>query len=120
MHMERHGSVIKSSEFQTFPPDVRERFFLHFDLTRELYLSLPLLPEKMTPPRVSMNLRGDVGESTVAKILHRGGVPEADPVEIGAEPPLETVVSVIDQLKDAPLEHENPLVDDEPPAAPAQ
>jgi hypothetical protein len=119
LHLDRHGNLMKSEMFQQLPPDARERCFVHFDMTRDLYLSLPLLPTVMTPPKTTLNIRSDVGESTVAKILHRSGVPEADPQEIGSEPPLETVVSVIDQLKDAPLEHENPLVNDETaPTAP--
>lgn len=117
MHMDRHGTVVKSEEFQHFPPDVRERFLIHFDLTRELYLSLPLLPDKMTPPKVSLSLKGDVGPSSVAKIAHRGGVPELDPNEIATELPLETNVEVRDMLKDAPLEHGDPMVDPDTTAA---
>lgn len=120
LHLDRHGNLIKSQQFQSYPPDVRERCLLHFDMTRDLFLSLPLLPTVMVPPKTTLNIRSDVGESTVAKILHRSGVPEADPAEIGNEPPLETVVSVVDTLKDQPLEHENPLVPDGDAAPPAQ
>jgi hypothetical protein len=91
-HMDTHGKVIKSLEFDSYQPDVRHRFLTHWDLTRNLALSLPQMPEKVDPPRVSLQLKGDVGPTTVADILRRGGVPDADAQTIATEPPLETMV----------------------------
>lgn len=96
MHLDRHGKVVKSNEFLTFPPEVRQRFLTHFDQTRELYLSLPLMPDKMTPPHVTLALREGVGPTTTAQILRRAGVPEADPDTIAAEP---SQAQIIEQIK---------------------
>lgn len=118
LHLDRHGNLIKSQSFQQFPPIVRERFLVHFDLTRTLYLSLPLMPTVMVPPKTTLNLRADVGASTVAQVLQRSGVPEGNAQTIATEPPLETVVSVTDQLMNAPTDATNPMVGKETPPAP--
>jgi hypothetical protein len=96
LHLDRHGKVIKSEPFEQFPVEVRRRFLTHFDLTRELYLSLPLLPDKMSAPRISLQLREGVGPTTTAEILRRAGVPEADADTIAKEP---SQASVLEQIK---------------------
>lgn len=92
LHLDRHGKVIKSEEFKRYPTDVRERFFTHYDLTRDLYLSLPMLPDHIDPPKVSLTLRESVGPTTVAEVLRRAGVPDADPETIATEPVLANMV----------------------------
>lgn len=93
LHLDRHGKVIKSDAFKQYPPDARHRFITHFDLTRDLWLSIPLMPTEVTAPKVTLSLRESVGPSTVSEVLRHGGVPEADPATIAAEPPLENLVS---------------------------
>jgi hypothetical protein len=92
MHMDRHGKVIKSAEFKTYPEDVRRRFQTHFDQTRQMFLSLPTMPDKVAAPKVSLQLRESVGPTTIAEVLRRAGVPEADPQTVGLEPPMENMV----------------------------
>lgn len=93
MHMDKHGKVIKSEEFLSFPPDVRQRFLTHFNLTREMWLSLPTMPDKVAAPKVTLTARESVGPTTVAQILRRAGVPEADPQLLATEPPMENMVA---------------------------
>jgi hypothetical protein len=93
VHLDRHGKVIKSKAFASWPPDVRGRFFDHYNQTRDLYLSLPMLPTEVTAPKVTLNLRESVGPSTIGEVLRRAGVPEADPQTIATEPPLENMVT---------------------------
>lgn len=92
VHLDRHGKVIKSKQFQTFPSDARARFIDHFDQTRELWLSIPTMPDTVTAPRVSLQLRESVGPSTVADVLRRAGVPEADAATLDQEPPMENMI----------------------------
>jgi len=103
VHLDRHGKVIKSKQFATFPTDARGRFIDHFNQTRDLWLSLPTMPEKVIAPKVSLALRESVGPSTVAEVLRRAGVPEADAATLGQEPSMENLVSRKDQ----------PIVEDE-------
>jgi hypothetical protein len=93
MHMDRHGKVIKSEEFLQYPPEVRRRFLTHFELTRNMFLSLPTMPEKVAAPKVSLQLRESVGPTTVSDVLRRAGVPEADAQTLAAEPSMENIVS---------------------------
>lgn len=92
MHLDRHGKVIKSAAFASYPPDVRRRFQTHFDLTRDMWLSLPTMPDKIAAPKVTLSLRESVGPTTIAQTLRRAGVPEADPQTLAAEPPMENQV----------------------------
>jgi hypothetical protein len=84
---------MKSEEFGRYPPDARRRFQTHFELTRNMFLSLPTMPDKVAAPKVSLQLRESVGPSTVADVLKRAGVPEADPQTIASEPSMENIVS---------------------------
>lgn len=93
VHLDRHGKVIKSKAFQSWPMPIRARFFDHYNQTRDLFLSLPMLPTEIQPPKVTLNLRESVGPSTVADVLRRAGVPEADAQTIATEPPLENMVT---------------------------
>lgn len=98
VHLDRHGKIIKSKAFVSWPPEVRARFFDHYDQTRDLFLSLPMMPAEVTAPKVTLSLRESVGPSTVSEVLRRAGVPEADAETIATEPPLENMV----ERKDPP------------------
>lgn len=102
VHMDRHGKVIKSEAFKRFPPDVRQRFIDHFDQTRQLYIDLPITPDKVTAPKVSYAVRADVGPTTAQEILKRGGVPEADAATLATEPPMENMVQRTDAAGTGP------------------
>jgi hypothetical protein len=92
VHLDRHGKVIKSAEFETYPADVRGRYIDHYNQTRDLLLSLPMMPEKIVAPRVTLSARESLGPSTVAEILRRAGVPEADAQTLDEEPPMENMI----------------------------
>lgn len=93
VHLDRHGKVIKSKQFATFASDARGRFIDHFNQTRDLWLSLPTMPDKVVAPKVSLSVRESVGPTTVADILRRAGVPEADAATLDEEPPMENLIS---------------------------
>jgi hypothetical protein len=96
VHLDRHGKVIKSKQFQTFPPDARGRFIDHFNQTRDLWLSIPTMPQEVVAPKVSLSLRESVGPTTVADVLRRAGVPEADAQTVASEPSMENLISRTD------------------------
>lgn len=93
VHMDTHAKYMKSMAFESLPGDVRQRFITHYQLTLQRYFSLPHLPAEVAPPKVNLQIRSDVGASTVAAILQRAGVPDADAQTIASEPPLENWVS---------------------------
>lgn len=88
-HLETHAGFMKSQDFELLPPDVQQRFYTHYDLTRKA------LAEESTPqveaPRVSLQLRGAVGPTVGSKMLNQAGVENVTPEEL-LEPPLDTVV----------------------------
>lgn len=91
--LDRIAKVIKADEFEGFQADVRARILAAFDATRKLWLSIPLMPTEATAPKITLSAREDLGPSTVAAILHRAGVTEADPQLIASEPPLANMVT---------------------------
>lgn len=92
VHLEKHGDYIKSIEFDSLDPEVRQRFLTHYEITLNTWRTLPQLGQP-DAPKVTLQLRGSVGPTTAAEILKRGGVPEADPMTIANEPPLETMIT---------------------------
>lgn len=90
--LDRIAKVIKAAEFEAFAPEIRQRFLACFDATRKLWLSIPITPTEAVAPKVTLSLREDVGASTVASVLHRAGVTDADPHLIASEPALANVV----------------------------
>ena len=89
VHLETHGSFMKSAEFESLPSEVKDQFYKHFELTQQA-LQAESAPHGEAP-RVSLQLRGAVGPTTGSKILSQSGVPGVSPQEL-LEPPLDTVV----------------------------
>lgn len=88
-HLEAHASYMKSTEFETMPPEIKDSFYKHYELTLQA-VQAESTPEG-APPRVSLQLRGSVGPTVGSKILTQSGVPSVTPQEL-LEPPLDTVV----------------------------
>jgi len=88
-HLEAHASFMKSAEFETMDPAVKERFYKHYELTQKA------LQEEASPPgdpaKISLQLRGAVGPTVGSKILNQSGLTDVTPEEL-LEPPLDTVV----------------------------
>jgi hypothetical protein len=88
-----HYDVLRSFmigvEFQNLPPEIRQRFYTHAELTQAAMQQLPS-PEAQAP-RVNLQVKATTGPSVMAKILHGAGV-DVTPNDT-AEPPLETWVT---------------------------
>jgi hypothetical protein len=76
-------------EFQNMPPEIRQRFHTHAELTQQAMQKLPQ-PEPQAP-RVNLQVKATTGPSAMAKILRGAGV-DVTPNDT-AEPPLETWVT---------------------------
>ena len=89
IHLEQHGFFMKSPEFESMPPIIKDIFYKHYQLTRQA-IEAEARPEGVAP-KVSYQLRGAVGPTAASKILTQGGVSGVTPQEL-LEPPLETVI----------------------------
>lgn len=88
-HFDVLSFFMKGVEFENLPPEVRERFYVHAELTQEAMQRLPQ-PEPQAP-RVNLQVKATTGPSTMAKILRQSGV-DVTPGDT-SEPPLETWVT---------------------------
>ena len=91
VHDEIHSDYVKSQEFEMHSPDVRRRFLMHLQLTKQRMAQNAPQPEGQAP-RVSLGLKGTVGPTAAAEILQKAGV-NIDPQTMATEPPLETWVT---------------------------
>lgn len=89
VHLETHAAYMKSAEFETMPPEVRDRFYKHYEFTQQAAQAETQPPGDT--PKVSLQLRGAVGPTTGSKILQKSGLSDVTPQEL-LEPPLDTVV----------------------------
>lgn len=92
-HIEVHDLLIKSPEFEQYPPDAQERFVMHRMAEHQMMLEAILMQAAHDPkvaPKVSLNARSTVSAPVMSKILGRAGI-ETTPEEV-AEPPLETAI----------------------------
>lgn len=89
VHLETHGSYMKSAEFESLPFDVKEQFYKHYELTQQA-VQAESAPQG-DAPKVSLQLRGAVGPTVGSKMLNQSGVKDVTPQEL-LEPPLDTVV----------------------------
>jgi hypothetical protein len=80
---------MKSAEFESLPPQVKQNFYKHFELTQQA-VQAETGPAG-EPPRVSLQLRGAVGPTAGSEILTNSGVKNITPQTL-LEPPLDTVV----------------------------
>lgn len=81
---------MKSSAFDTLPPEVQQRFTTAFDMMQQM-LQDQAQAAQPAEVRTSLNLSGTVGPTVAAGILARKGIMEATP-ETMSEAPLETSV----------------------------
>lgn len=107
IHLDTHALYMKSVEFESLPQDAQQRFLDHYTETLQYMLSLPARPDPQAV-RTTLQLKGTVDPSTAAKILYRGGVPEANAHDL-AQPPLETWVTDSVDKPDASGAGNNPL-----------
>jgi hypothetical protein len=89
VHLETHAQFMKSAEFESLPPQVKQNFYKHFELTQQA-VQAETGPAG-EPPRVSLQLRGAVGPTAGSEILTNSGVKNITPQTL-LEPPLDTVV----------------------------
>ena len=89
IHLDTHGSFMKSPEFEALDDGAKERFYTHYELTLQAQQSED--SPQGDPPKVSLQLRGAVGPTTGSKILNQSGVQGVTPEEM-LEEPLDTVV----------------------------
>lgn len=81
-----------SPEFEALPPDTKQRFVIHDQLTKEALQSANRPSPEPIAPRVSLQLKGTTGPTGASAILNAAGVSEVTP-EVMTEPPLETWVT---------------------------
>jgi hypothetical protein len=91
VHDEKHSDYVKSQEFEAHSPDVRRRFLMHLEMTKQRIAAAAPQPESQAP-RVSLGLKGTVGPTAAAQILNKAGV-QVDAETMATEPPLETWVT---------------------------
>jgi len=87
-HLDAHALWMKSLEFETLPLQVQQDAVMHFQLTRERLLSMPIMAQPQAP-RTTLQLKGTVDPTTASQILQHSGVPEASPENL-SQPPLLT------------------------------
>jgi hypothetical protein len=76
-------------EFENLPTDVRERFYIHAELTQQAMSTLPQVEPQA--PRVNLQVKATTGPTAMSKILRASGVDVTE--QDTAEPPLETWVT---------------------------
>ena len=91
VHAEKHAAIIKSPEFDSHSPEVRQRFLIHFEMTMNRIGQRVAQPEAAAP-KVSLQLKGAVTPTAEAAILRSSGV-QVDPETLVNEPAMETWVS---------------------------
>ena len=101
-----------SIEYESLPPDVKHRFVLHDEATKEALQAQNRPAPEPTAPRVSLQLKGTTGPTGAAAILNASGVSEVTP-EVMTEPPLETWVTDSMDKIDQDEAGNDPLTDQE-------
>lgn len=91
VHVDVHGTFLKSIEFEALPPEVQQPIIQHFELHMQALSEQAASQQPMVPVRTSLQLKGTVGPTGAAQIIKKSGVPEITP-EIMLEPPLDTMV----------------------------
>jgi hypothetical protein len=89
IHIDTHAAYMKSVEFESLPPDVKQKFYKHYEMTYSALMEMNGPPADA--PKVSLQLRGAVGPTTSSRILNQSGVRGVTPEDM-MEPPLDTVV----------------------------
>lgn len=87
-HLDSHGNMITSVEFENWPPDKQQELIDHWEQTLQAKMSQQQSPENV---KVSYAIKGTAGPHTSAKILNQAGVNVTPEEE--AEEPLSTWVN---------------------------
>lgn len=101
-----------SVEYEALPPEVKQRFVTHDQLTKEALQAQNRPAPEPIAPRVSLQLKGTTGPTGAAAILNESGVSEITP-EVMTEPPLETWVTDSMDKIDTDEAGNDPLTDQE-------
>jgi hypothetical protein len=89
-HLDVHSLFMKSTEFESLPMEVKQRFLTHFSLTQEALAQLPK-PIEFKAVTPTLQIKSTAGPTAISKILDRAGI-DVTPEEM-QEPPLETWVT---------------------------
>ena len=90
VHMDIHGRVIKSIEFESLDPQLQQMYMQHVQQHFQIWRTVLPIPNPEAP-KINLQLKSTVGPSTQEKILTQAGIPVT--TEDTSEPPLETWVS---------------------------
>ena len=89
-HLEVHASYMKSAEFESLPPEIKQQFNKHYELTLNRKMELAAIGNGQ-PPKVSLQLRSAIGPTVGQKLLQTSGIRDLTPDNF-LEPPIDTVV----------------------------
>ena len=89
VHMQIHADFMKSPEYESMPPEIKQDYATHYMLTQQK-VTMESGQQLGDPPKVSLQLKSTVGPTTQSEILKRTGINL--PPEVQAEPPLDTWV----------------------------
>ncbi len=88
-HLESHTDLMKTVEFEGYPPEIQALFYQHLQLTQQA-LQAEQQGDPALLPKTSITAKATVSAKVMAKILNAQGI-QTDENEV-AEPPLETAV----------------------------
>lgn len=91
VHLDRHGMMMKSQEYEALPPEIQQIIAMHYDMHTQAYSEQVANQQPMQPVRTSLQIKSSAGPTATAAILNRTGVKEITP-ETMLEPPLDTMV----------------------------
>jgi hypothetical protein len=91
VHVDVHGQMLKSMEFEGLPPEIQQLFTMHFEQHIQALSDQAAQQQPMNPVRTSLQIKSSAGPTATAAILQRSGVKDVTP-EVMLEPPLDTMV----------------------------
>jgi len=95
-HIEIHSRMMKSVEFEGYPPEVQAIFEKHYQLTYQRNIEIMMAsPDQQATPKINVRAMGTVSAPVMAKLLQKGGIDVTE--DDVSQPPLDT--QVIDTLE---------------------
>jgi hypothetical protein len=101
VHLDTHGDFIKGVEFRSLTPEVQGILIQHYQLTAQALQQEATAQAAMDPkiiPKLNVATRATVSAPVMAAILEKHGI-EMSEEQIN-EPPLETNVTQIEQIRE--------------------
>ncbi len=90
-HIQTHSSLMKTTEFEGYPPEVQAIFIQHFNLTYQRWIEVRFAqPDPNSSAKINVRAQTTVSGPVMEKILRKAGI-EASEEEVTA-PPLDTMV----------------------------